>query len=52
MKTLIKNARVVTAVRDGSTIYRVVLGPYATREQAERIGRESKQSYWIYEGGP
>jgi len=29
-----------------------VLGPYPTREEAERIGRESKQSYWIYEGGP
>jgi cell division septation protein DedD len=47
-----ENARVVTAVRDGSTIYRVVLGPYPTREEADRIGRESKQSYWIYEGGP
>jgi cell division septation protein DedD len=47
-----ENARVVTAVRDGSTIYRVVLGPYSTREEAERIGRESRQSYWIYEGGP
>jgi cell division septation protein DedD len=47
-----ENARVVTGVREGSTIYRVVLGPYATREEAERIGRESKQSYWIYEGGP
>jgi cell division septation protein DedD len=47
-----ENARIVTAVRDGSTIYRVVLGPYPTREEAERIGRESKQSYWIYEGGP
>jgi len=47
-----ENARVVTAVRDGSTIYRVVLGPYPTRDEAERIGRESKQSYWIYEGGP
>jgi cell division septation protein DedD len=47
-----ENARVVTSVRDGSTIYRVVLGPYPTREEAERIGRESKQSYWIYEGGP
>ena len=45
-------ARVVTAVRDGSTIYRVVLGPYPTREEAERIGRESKQSFWVYEGGP
>ena len=47
-----ENARVVTAVRDGSTIYRVVLGPYPSREEADRIGRESKQSYWIYEGGP
>jgi cell division septation protein DedD len=47
-----ENARVVTAVRDGSTIYRVVLGPYPTREEAERVGRESKQSYGIYEGGP
>ncbi len=47
-----ENARVVTGVREGSTIYRVVLGPYPTREEAERVGRESKQSYWIYEGGP
>ena len=47
-----ENARVVTSVRDGSTIYRVVLGPYPTREEADRIGRESRQSYWIYEGGP
>ena len=31
-----ENARVVTASRDGSTIYRVVLGPYPTRDEAER----------------
>ena len=47
-----ETARVITAVRDGSTIYRVVLGPYPTREEAERIGRESRNSYWVYEGGP
>jgi hypothetical protein len=47
-----ESARVITAMRDGSTIYRVVLGPYATRDEAERIGRESKNSYWVYEGGP
>jgi hypothetical protein len=47
-----ENARVVVAMRDGSAIYRVVMGPYATRDEADRIGRESKQSYWIYEGGP
>lgn len=47
-----ENARVVTAMRDGSAIYRVVMGPYPTRDEAERIGRESKQSFWVYEGGP
>ena len=47
-----EHPRVISATRDGSTIYRVVLGPYATREDAERVGRESKQSYWVYEGTP
>ncbi len=47
-----ESARVVTSMRDGASIYRVVMGPYATRDEAERVGRESKQSYWIYEGGP
>lgn len=47
-----ENARVVTAMRDGAAIYRVVLGPYATKDEAERVGKESKQSYWVYEGGP
>ena len=47
-----ETARVITAMREGSTIYRVVLGPYATRDEAERVGRESKNSYWVYEGGP
>ena len=47
-----ETARVVTGVRDGTTIYRVVLGPYPTRDEAERVGRESKLSFWVYEGGP
>lgn len=47
-----ETARVVTATRDGQEIYRVVLGPYPTREEADRIGRASGQSYWVYEGGP
>jgi hypothetical protein len=47
-----ETARVITATRDGATIYRVVLGPYASRDEAERVGRESKNSYWVYEGGP
>ena len=47
-----ETARVVTSVRDGATIYRVVLGPYPTKEEAERVGRDSKLSFWVYEGGP
>ena len=48
-----ETARVVSSQREGTTIYRVVLGPFPTREEAERIGRESGQSnWWVYEGAP
>jgi hypothetical protein len=47
-----ENARVATAMNAGNTIYRVILGPYTTRDEADRVGRDSRQSYWIYEGGP
>jgi hypothetical protein len=44
-------ARVVPSQTGGTQIFRVILGPYATREEAERIGRESRRQYWVYEGG-
>jgi cell division septation protein DedD len=44
--------RLVATTRDGVTIYRVVIGPFATREEAERIARTSGKSYWVYEGAP
>jgi hypothetical protein len=47
-----ETARVVNATSNGSPVYRVVLGPYPTREEAERVGRESRNSYWVYEGNP
>ena len=47
-----ETARVVSSTRDGSTIYRVVLGPYLTKEEAEAAGRASGKSYWVYEGTP
>jgi hypothetical protein len=41
----------VSVTQSGTTtIYRVVMGPYATREEAERVGRDSKIQYWVYEG--
>jgi hypothetical protein len=47
-----ERARVQPTPRDGSTIYRVVLGPYPSRDHAERVGRASGQPYWVYEAQP
>jgi cell division septation protein DedD len=44
--------RLVATTRDGVTIYRVVIGPFPTREDAERVARTSGKSYWVYEGAP
>ena len=44
--------RITTSDRAGKTLYRVVLGPYPTRADADRIGKASGQSYWIFEGAP
>lgn len=45
------SARVEPSQRDGVTIYRVILGPYPTRDDADRAGRASGQSYWVYQEG-
>jgi cell division septation protein DedD len=45
-------AHVETSVRDGARIYRVVLGPYATRAEAERVGRATGRSFWVNEAVP
>jgi cell division septation protein DedD len=44
--------RLVVTTRDGVTIYRVVIGPFPTREDAESVARTSGKSYWVYEGAP
>jgi hypothetical protein len=41
--------RVVATKSGSTTIYRVVLGPYTSREEAERVGRDSRRQYWVYE---
>jgi len=46
------HARVVPSQRAGTTIYRVVLGPFANRAAAEQVGRDSKRSYWVFPGQP
>jgi cell division septation protein DedD len=47
-----QQARVSAGQRSGVPIFRVLLGPFATREAAERAGQASGQSYWIIEGAP
>jgi hypothetical protein len=45
-------AKVITTERAGVPIYRVVMGPFPTREDAERVARATGKPYWIYEGAP
>ncbi|HEX9703655.1 MAG TPA: SPOR domain-containing protein [Gemmatimonadales bacterium] len=44
-------ARVLTPTRPDEG-YRVVLGPYGTRAEAEAIGRRLGRPYWIYQPEP
>ncbi|HEX6314588.1 MAG TPA: SPOR domain-containing protein, partial [Gemmatimonadaceae bacterium] len=44
--------RVVVATVDGTRVYRVVMGPFPTREEADRAGRQSGRDYWVFEGAP
>ena len=44
--------RVVEAPHNGDMIYRVVLGPFASKDDALRVAKASGASYWIYPGVP
>jgi cell division septation protein DedD len=46
------NAHVVSTTTAGSPIFRVVMGPYPTRDEANKVGRASRREFWIYEGSP
>lgn len=47
-----KAPRITSSERNGTTLFRVVMGPYPTREAADRIGKASGHSFWIFEGVP
>ena len=44
-------AHVETILRNGVPVYRVILGPYPTCAEAQRVGRDSGRTVWIPEGG-
>jgi cell division septation protein DedD len=46
-----ERARVVVTTTNGIALYRVILGPYRTRPDAERAGQAAGRDYWVYEGG-
>ena len=45
-------AHVVSTTTAGSPVFRVVMGPFTTRDEAEKVGRAAKREYWIYQGSP
>ena len=47
-----QRAHVTTSTRTGTPVYRVVLGPYPARGDAERVGQQSGQSFWVFQGNP
>ena len=47
-----RSAHVVSSMVQGAVVYRVVLGPYGSREAADRAGRAAGRQYWVYEAEP
>ena len=43
--------RVSVSTADGTTVYRVIMGPFGSRDEAERAGRASGHTFWVYEAG-
>jgi cell division septation protein DedD len=44
--------RVIVGTVDGTRVYRVVMGPFSSRDEADRVGRQSGRDYWVFEGVP
>ncbi|MEO7966846.1 MAG: SPOR domain-containing protein [Gemmatimonadaceae bacterium] len=47
-----QHPRVIQGQTAGTTVFRVVFGPYNSKAEAERIGKSSKHNFWVYEGVP
>jgi cell division septation protein DedD len=47
-----QHPRVVQGTTAGTTVFRVIFGPYNSKADAERMGKSSKHNFWVYEGVP
>ncbi|HYW51622.1 MAG TPA: SPOR domain-containing protein [Gemmatimonadaceae bacterium] len=46
-----ERARVVVTSSNGIALYRVILGPFRSRTDAEQAGQAAGRDYWVFEGG-
>ncbi|MES3033714.1 MAG: SPOR domain-containing protein [Gemmatimonadota bacterium] len=46
-----EKARVVMTTSNGTALYRVILGPFRSRSDAEQAGQAAGRDYWVFEGG-
>ncbi len=46
-----EKAHVVITSSNGIALYRVILGPFRSRADAERAGQAAGRDYWVFEGG-
>lgn len=46
-----EKARVVMTTSNGVALYRVILGPFRSRTDAERAGQATGRDFWVFEGG-
>ncbi len=44
-------AHVAMTSTNGIVLYRVILGPFRSRSDAERAGQAAGRDYWVFEGG-
>jgi cell division septation protein DedD len=46
-----EKAHVISTMTNGIALYRVILGPFRSRADAERAGQAAGRDYWVFEGG-
>lgn len=44
--------RVVPGLSDRTPVFRVVYGPYDSKDEADKAGKRTGLPYWVYEGAP
>lgn len=47
-----KPVRVVPGTRDGAPVFRIVFGPFDSREEAERAGKRTGLPFWVFADVP